>query len=146
MNRCPLYTEGYNRDVWKYTCISGKWESITCVQLAPENLKYPSSEYSFILNQPIATITPTIDCYQCVFRIKGVSPITPAVLPAGIHFSESDGSFSGTPTSVMEKTEYTIIGRAEEAAADTEFTLSMRVIEKEGIENLNSNHILIVLI
>lgn len=145
VNRCPRYTEGYeDGSVWRYTCILGKWEPITCVQLPPRNFKYPSSEYSFVLNQPITTIIPTIECYKCIFKIKGTSPIIPAVLPAGIHFNESDGSFSGTPTAAMEKTEYTIIGRAEEAAADAEFVLSMEVISWEGIKNLDSIHNFII--
>lgn len=64
VNKCPQYTEGYeNGSVWRYTCILGKWESITCAQLIPKNFKYPSSEYSFVLNQPITTIIPTIECY-----------------------------------------------------------------------------------
>ena len=85
-------------------------------------------------------ITPTIECWQCVFKIKEISATQPAVFPAGINFQVADGTISGTPTEELEKTEYTIIARAEELGADAEFKISMMVTTE------TANYTLIILI
>ena len=91
-------------------------------------------------DKPMTPITPTIECYQCVFKIKDISIKEPAVFPAGINFQTADGTISGTPTEEKEKTEYTIIARAEDVGFDAEFKLTMMVTTEKA------NYTLIILI
>ena len=120
--------------------MNGKWEKQNCVQLKPENFKYPTSDIEMLKDKPMTPITPTIECYQCVFKIKDISIKEPAVFPAGINFQSADGTISGTPTEEKEKTEYTIIARAEDAGFDAEFKLTMMVTTEKA------NYTLIILI
>lgn len=91
-------------------------------------------------DQAMTPITPTIECYQCVFKVKETAPNQPAVLPTGINFQPADGTISGTPTVEQEKTEYTIVARAEDAAADAEFKITMMVTTEKA------NYTLVILI
>lgn len=91
-------------------------------------------------DQAMTPITPTIECHGCVFKLKDISFKEPAVLPAGIEFQTVDGTISGTPTEEKEKTEYTIIARAGEAASDAEFIISMMVTTE------TANYTLVILI
>ena len=120
--KCPQYTEGYSSGgVWKYTCINSKWEPTTCIQLPPKNFAYPTSVLDTAINQPLSPFTPTVECYQCKFKVADDS-----VLPPGMEFDTSDGTIHGTPTT-MGSWSVKLIARAEEAAVDAMFTLTINV-------------------
>ena len=142
-NKCPQYTEGHSEGrTWRYKCIANKWEPQTCNQMAPKNFKYPTSDIEMLKDKPMTPITPTIECYQCIFKVKEISHNVPAVFPTGINFQEADGTISGTPTEEKEKTEYTIIARANDAAAQLDFKITMMV----ATETANYTLVIIVVI
>ena len=87
-------------------------------------------------------ITPTVECYQCKFKVRDEIP----AFPAGVNFQDADGTISGTPTVLMEKTTYTIIARAEDAATDAEFQISMVVVTESANYTLTIIVVIVVVI
>lgn len=127
--KCPLYTSGKI----VYRCRNAAWSLIKerCVPDAPKDFSYASVDNEWLINKAIVTLTPSVKCYECKFLLKKESgQVNPPVLPAGITLDATDGTISGTPTELMEKSVYTIIARND--ADDAEVTISMLVTSEKG--------------
>ena len=83
-----------------------------CVPDAPRDFVYPSSAIVLFVGVEMIPSVPTIKCYECKFLLKKEpGEVDPPVLPEGIVLNASDGSLSGTPTSLFSQKTYTIIAR-----------------------------------
>ncbi|PKB15170.1 putative Ig domain-containing protein [Flavobacterium sp. 5] len=85
---------------------------------APSNLSYGSSK-TFIINQAISTVTPTVSGNPVpTFEIN-------PTLPEGLSFNTTTGVITGTPTALSSATDYTVT--ATNSAGSTTAIVSIQV-------------------
>ena len=116
-----------------YQCKSAAWIWLKdrCVPDPPKDFSYASVDNEWLINKPIVTLTPTIKCYECKFIVKKEpGQVNPPPLPAGISLNATDGTISGTPTELKEKSVYTIVALNHNDYAEVE--TSMFVTSEKG--------------
>ena len=99
---CPSNQDGYQSAV----CTDagyGEADTTHCTPRVVTVFSYGISAIEFTKDHPIATLSLQTDGAISSFAIS-------EGLPAGLVFSTTDGSISGTPTAVSEETTYTITG------------------------------------
>lgn len=110
------------------TTISGGL-SIAVNDVAPSQLSYGASSLSFSATIPSSTLTPTT-AGGAVINWS----ISPA-LPAGLDFSTSNGSISGTPTAAAASSSYVVT--AQNSGGQNSVTLTIAV---DGAPVINLGH------
>ena len=109
------------------------WSQITdrCRPTEPKDLSYASTDFELLINQPMVSVTPSVKGYECKYLIKTpAGEVSPPAFPAGISLNATDGTISGTPTELKDKSTYTIIARNE--VGDAEAVISILVTSEKG--------------
>jgi hypothetical protein len=83
----------------------------------PSSLAYKAPP-AFVINQPIATLTPTVDGQVSSYAI---SP----TLPVGLSFSTTTGIISGTPKALSPMTAYTVTATNMGGSTTTQLNLQV---------------------
>ncbi|KAK8802899.1 hypothetical protein WA171_006570 [Blastocystis sp. BT1] len=91
-----------------------------CVLLPPENVRYSSTGFVFVIGQTVSTGIPLVRNIATNWEISSQS------LPAGLSLSSTTGEISGIPTTASLSVTYSITAR--NAAGSTSVQISIEVI------------------
>ena len=121
---CPDYTYGAGTTKMRLQCTDGYYVLKNCASNVATNFEYPASVNELLINEPMATLEPTINCYKCSFLVRQENE--EAELPAGLQMNSTTGSISGTPTELVDNATYTIIARVLKGDAKTTITFIVK--------------------
>ncbi|MEM7181920.1 MAG: Ig domain-containing protein [Spirochaetota bacterium] len=106
--------------------------SLAIAEAAPANLIYTGSPYTFTQNAAISTQSPTVSG-----SITSCS-ISPS-LPSGLALDSSNCSISGTPTTTLASTNYTVTASNAIGSTSTMITITVNVAAPSGLTYTSSN-------
>src|SRR6516165_1764757 len=93
--------------------------SIAVEDIAPSQVSYGASSFSFSATVPITELTPTTAGGPVVSW-----SISPA-LPAGLNFNTTDGSISGTPSAVSASASYVVTAQNSGGQSTVSLTIAV---------------------
>ena len=87
---CPDYTYGAGTTKMRLQCTDGYYVLKNCASNVATNFEYPASVNELLINEPMATLEPTINCYKCSFLVRQENE--EAELPAGLQMNSTTAS------------------------------------------------------
>ena len=91
-----------------------------CVLLPPENVRYSSTGFVFVIGQTVSTGIPLVKYIATNWEISSQS------LPVGLSLSSTTGEISGIPTTAASSFTYSITAR--NGAGSTSVEISIEII------------------
>ena len=105
--------------------------TLTVVESPPSDLVYNPDDMIFTVNSVITTVTPTYN---------GGTPTTwthTGTLPTGLSFDSTTGAISGTPTSLLTRTQYTITATNSGGSATVDINITVNDVAPSISYSLN---------
>ena len=109
-------------------CTNNKWEvrqGAKCVPKAPTDFSYASNDLELMQNKVMNEVVAYVKCAECIFFVKDAD--LGATLPDGIVINRDNGTLSGTPTTLQDRTGYTLVARNDASSIET--TVYIKVVE-----------------